>query len=175
MSNLFFISDTHWGHRSITSFEAEYRPFASLEEHDECLIDRWNSIITKRDTIWHLGDVFFGRPTAERVLPRLNGNKKLILGNHDRYPIEVYAKHFSKIFGVAKVHDCVLSHVPVHPNQKYRFRANIHGHLHSRFVTRTEPGRGDWRDPWYINVCVEHWNLMPVPWGELQKLVPIKE
>jgi calcineurin-like phosphoesterase family protein len=151
MNNVWFISDTHFGHKNILKYEAERRPFNSIEEHDEVLIQNWNSCVKKNDTIWHLGDVCFGANTLDRVIPRLNGVKRLVLGNHDCYPMDLYLKYFNKVFGVVYFKEFVLSHVPVHPNH-VRVRYNLHGHLHSKSV-------GDGR---YFNISVEHHNLKPI-------------
>ena len=51
----FFIADPHFGHKAV--IEYENRPFASVEEMDEALIDNWNNTVTKHDIVWLLGDV----------------------------------------------------------------------------------------------------------------------
>lgn len=152
MNRVFVISDTHFGHKRIIEFEATARPFRSIEEHDRELVARWNATVKPKDTVWHLGDVFFGQ-NGHLVLAQLNGVKKLVMGNHDYYPIEIYQQYFSKIFGAAKYRDAILTHIPVHPEQlDRRFRLNIHGHKHSRKVN----------DPRYVCVSAEHTGLAPV-------------
>lgn len=81
----FFTSDTHFGHSNIIKFEAENRPFTSTEEMDEVLIERWNAVVKPRDIVYHLGDAIMGdfRAGVEKM-KRLNGQKILIPGNHDR-------------------------------------------------------------------------------------------
>lgn len=150
---VFVISDTHFGHRKIIdpALEGRVRIFDSIEDHDNELIERWNAKVNKRDTVWHLGDVLFGQHSFG-ILGRLDGVKKLVLGNHDRYPIARYAEHFSKIVGSASLHGCIMTHIPIHPDNLARFGANVHGHLHSRKLS----------DPRYVNVCCEHTNLAPV-------------
>lgn len=151
MNNVWFISDTHFGHKNIIKYEAEKRPFNSIEEHDETLIENWNKCVKKNDTIWHLGDVAFGVHTLDKVMPRLNGNKRLVLGNHDCYAMETYLKYFNKIFGVVFFKEFILSHVPLHKNNT-RVMYNLHGHLHSKNID----------DPGYFNCSVEQHNLRPV-------------
>lgn len=151
MNRVFFIGDTHFGHRKIIQFEADARPFATIEEHDETLIARWNSVVRPKDTVWHLGDVLFGRHSFS-MLPRLNGYKRLVLGNHDRYAVGLYAEHFTSICGAAEYKGCILTHIPVHESQFHRYAANIHGHTHSKKLV----------DPRYICVSAEHHNLTPV-------------
>lgn len=51
--NIFFISDTHFGHSNILNFKREdgspLRDYSSIEEHDEYLIQRWNSTVKATD------------------------------------------------------------------------------------------------------------------------------
>ena len=158
MSTVFFISDTHFGHKKIIDFEWASRPFDSIEEHDEQLVQNWNEVVTKRDVVYHLGDVLFGKHSFVQ-LSRLNGTKKLVMGNHDRYPIADYAEHFTKIFGSMKFDDAVLTHIPVHTNQFHRFARNLHGHMHSKTID----------DPRYINCCCEQIALTPIPYEVLRE------
>ena len=150
-NRVFVISDTHFGHKKVIDFEGNARPFSTIQEHDDELVYRWNSVVRKKDTVWHLGDVLFGVEAFE-TLGRLNGVKKLVLGNHDHYPMEKYTEYFSQVLGSVKVQNCVMSHVPVHPSQFHRFIGNIHGHLHSNLLN----------DCRYYNVSAEQVNLTPV-------------
>ena len=158
MNKVYVISDTHFGHHKVIQFEPEHRPFATIEEHDRELVERWNATVRPRDTVWHLGDVYFGGRDAHEILGSLNGIKRLVLGNHDHYPIWIYQKYFGKIFGVAELRGCVLTHVPVHPYQlEKRYRANIHGHMHSKEMA----------DDRYFCVSVEQTGLKPILLDEL--------
>ncbi len=152
MNQVFVTADTHFGHKRIIEFEAAARPFATIEEHDRALVERWNAVVKPKDTVWHLGDVFFGKD-GHQVLASLHGVKKLVLGNHDHYPLAIYQQYFSKIFGAAEFSHCILTHVPVHPGQlQTRYRLNIHGHMHSKSMD----------DPRYVCVSAEHYGLAPV-------------
>ena len=98
MSEVFFIADTHFGHKNIINFEAikPFRPFTSIEEHDAELIRRWNSVVGPKDIVWHLGDFCFGERNLE-IAAQLNGDKRLVMGNHDMYATEKYLRHFTKV------------------------------------------------------------------------------
>jgi calcineurin-like phosphoesterase family protein len=160
---VYVISDTHFGHASMIKFEPEARGhYKDIEEHDLDLLARWNSVVRPKDTVWHLGDVYFGE--GWKVLPHLNGRKKLVLGNHDAGKEETLMRHFYKIFGIATFGDCILSHVPVHPYQlASRFKKNIHGHMHSKRVSKQDPASGFVGfDDRYVCVSVEHTDLKPV-------------
>jgi calcineurin-like phosphoesterase family protein len=122
------VADTHFGHKKVV----EFRPWPTVEEHDRELVERWNATVKKDDTVWHLGDVCLGGRDKLTVMASLNGRKKLVLGNHDSYPRDCYTPHFAKILGAAEWHDCILTHVPVHPCQlATRYRLNVHGHMHA--------------------------------------------
>jgi len=83
-----FWSDLHLGHR------CEYwetplwktRGFNSVEEHDQILIDRWNSSFSQFSTVFHLGDILFGKNGQERlyqILSKLYFRELYIMsGNH---------------------------------------------------------------------------------------------
>jgi calcineurin-like phosphoesterase family protein len=161
MSKVYVCSDTHFGHKNIIGFEAAHRPYVSILEHDRDMVARWNAVVTKRDTVWHLGDVFFGKD-GHLILAELSGYKKLVLGNHDHYPLAVYQQYFGKIHGAAEFDGCLLTHVPVHPNQMYRYRKNIHGHMHSKCVMKTHEAYDDERDERYVCVSMERIGLSPV-------------
>lgn len=79
---VFHTSDTHFGHKNIITYCD--RPFASVEEMDEGMVDRWNAVVRPEDSVYHYGDVAMGKiSTSILHVARLNGNKFLIPGNHD--------------------------------------------------------------------------------------------
>lgn len=167
MSQVFLISDTHFFHERVLQFEPTARPFATVEEMNETLVDNWNKTVSKRDTVWHLGDVCFGHVRNLQIIRRLNGHKNLILGNHDNYGIHAYGALFNKIEAVKKYDSYLLSHIPIHPDQFYRFKGNVHGHLHSNLV-KLKPS-WDQPDDRYVNVSCEHTGLAPISWEDVKK------
>lgn len=84
MTEVWFTSDWHFGHRNILTLGAG-RPFTTIEEHDEALIERHNALVAPEDTVWVLGDVALGG-IAESLFccSRMHGYKILVCGNHDR-------------------------------------------------------------------------------------------
>jgi calcineurin-like phosphoesterase family protein len=158
MSEKFFISDTHFGHRGIIQYESEKRPFQTLEEHDEALIANWNNTVKSDDKVYHVGDFCLNWRSLS-VAKRLNGRKILIMGNHDIFRTEEYLEvGFERVQGALQFENLILTHIPVHPQQlEHRFFANVHGHLHSKKLP-------DWR---YLNVSVEHINLTPITLEEV--------
>ena len=161
MSTTFVISDTHFFHKNILEFEKEHRPYSSLEEMNEALVDNWNKVVGHSDVVWHLGDVLFGREHFF-ILDRLHGRKNLVLGNHDHYGLANYLEKFRDVQASKKFDGYLLSHIPVHPCQFPRFNGNVHGHMHSKIVTLPN-GQPDTR---YTCVSVEHTNMTPISWED---------
>ena len=150
---VYIISDLHLGHKNM----AIYRGFGSVEEHDQHIIDSWNSVVNKGDTIWILGDLTMEKSSEYYKLGLLNGNKKVVLGNHDMCKTSHNEKMLQYVNAVSgavtdKKKGYVLTHIPIHPIELDRFKINIHGHLHEDII-------GDER---YINVCCEQLNYKPV-------------
>jgi len=81
----FFTSDLHFGHQNIIKYAD--RPFSSVDEMNETLIENWNSVVRPgvEDEVWVLGDFAMGKIADTLPLAkRLNGFKLLVPGNHDR-------------------------------------------------------------------------------------------
>lgn len=150
MSNVYVIGDLHIGHRAILRFSPPpLREGTTVDGHDRWIIEQWNSVVTKRDVTWVLGDVCFDASKAW-MLAGLNGMKRLVLGNHDQLPMAEYQKHFISIHGLAKYKGFWLSHAPI-AHQELRGCRNIHGHVHDSPI-RDHYGTLDNR---YINASVE--------------------
>lgn len=82
MGRLFVTSDLHFGHSK--SFMYEPRGFTSVEEHDEIIIQNWNSVVNKDDIVYCLGDIMLNDNIGGmEKLSRLNGIIRLVRGNHD--------------------------------------------------------------------------------------------
>jgi len=177
MSNLFIISDTHFWHRNILKFQPKERPFANIEEHDEVLVENWNVRVRPQDTVWHLGDVAMHIKGLD-ILRRLNGTKKLVMGNHDIYPIEAYQEHFVSVKACREWQGILFTHIPVHPTQLRRWKGNVHGHTHSGTVktpVKRDEGLAMDDDPRYFPASVEHTGLAPVPIEEIKNYFNLLE
>jgi calcineurin-like phosphoesterase family protein len=159
----FVTSDLHLGHSKILEFinpdGSPVRPFSSLEEMHEALIDRWNKMVNTKDRIYILGDVAIPR-SALKLLDQFNGSKVLVRGNHDIYRLQDYLPYFHDIRGAFFREGLIYTHIPVHPcNLSGRYAGNVHGHLHSHLVY-TDDGQVDRR---YFNSCLERNDFAPVP------------
>ncbi|MBR2067435.1 MAG: hypothetical protein IJ875_04150 [Solobacterium sp.] len=112
----FYIADTHFGHENVIRFD--HRPFATIEEHDEGLIQNWNSVVKDEDHVYILGDFCFrNKKPVKEYTSRLKGHLHLIRGNHDKKNPEYescfesthdYLSVPDEVFGVKK--EIVLCH-----------------------------------------------------------------
>ena len=87
--------------------------------------------------------------------------KILIKGNHDKFKPKFYLQHFKDIRGCHNLDNFLLTHIPVHPECKSKFKLNIHGHVHANSLT----------DTWYYNTCVEVNNYAPIPFEEIKQII----
>jgi calcineurin-like phosphoesterase family protein len=156
MSNIWFTSDLHLGHKKI--IEYCNRPFKSIEEMDEALIENWNARVENIDRIYVLGDFSFHNPERTRVIfNRLQGNKHLIIGNHDKP--KVYADlpwgWIKDVYMLSAGNDVTiwLSHYAYRRwPQSHKGTYHLYGHSHGDFEG-------------YFRSCdagVDAWNYAPV-------------
>lgn len=194
MSEVFFTSDLHLGHKRI----AEYRGYEDSDDHDTALMDTWNDTVGKNDTVWVLGDLAASSPTyALDVLTSLPGEKHLILGNHDaahpmhrnahtqlRKYLEVFASVASAATRKIDGQYVLLSHFPYERDRdeirypQWRLRDEglplLHGHTHGEeIVTRTEvwPVDGGPRVRTEIHVGLDAWDGNLVPLDHVARLL----
>lgn len=149
MSKVYVISDLHLSHLNM----ALHRGFSSIESHDNYIIEQWNGVINKRDTVWILGDITMEKSTPYPILSKLNGIKKIVLGNHDKPShSKELLKYANVVCGMTRYKNFILTHCPIHESQLIKVYGNIHGHLHENSLN----------DPRYINVSCEVVGYTPV-------------
>lgn len=157
----FVISDLHLGHANILKHSGALRGGTTGEEHDQWIIDQWNSVVTKQDLVFVLGDVAMNRD-ALKLVKKLKGTKHLAKGNHDIESLNHYQEYFGQIYGIHNYRRVFwMTHAPVHPGS-LRGLFNLHGHTHQNKVMLD-----DKPDPRYINVCVESSYGVPQDLDEL--------
>lgn len=169
--NVWIIADLHLGHTNM----ALHRGFNSVELHDDFIIHQWNSVVRKKDTVWILGDITMERSGDYQTLGKLNGIKKVVLGNHDlaKHTPELL-KWVNSVSGIVKYRGAWLTHCPVHPMElNYRVKYNIHGHIHEKQVLKEYQIFGKTifskPDPRYICVSCERVDYRPVLISSLLK------
>jgi calcineurin-like phosphoesterase family protein len=170
--NHWFTSDTHYGHANIIGYSN--RPYDSVIEMREDFITNWNAVVRPGDLVYHLGDFAFTKPEeAVKILNRLNGQKYLVWGNHDKRLRKekdfmekwVWCKDLTEIsIGDQKI---VLCHYPMLTwNKSHRGSWNLHGHCHGSLKPDPHSLR--------VDVGVDCFDYYPVHFEELQKIMSKK-
>ena len=130
---IFYISDTHFGHKNILKYDN--RPYFTVAEMDADLIKRWNNAVKSTDTVYHLGDFSWLKPVEEsEILQQLNGTKILIRGNHDYKPTAEWAEVLPFAEIVDNGRHVILSHFPIasYKNMTHGYY-HLYGHVHNSF------------------------------------------
>jgi calcineurin-like phosphoesterase family protein len=170
--NIWFTSDHHFGHTAIIS--ACDRPWRTVNEMEDGLVERWNSKVDRKDRVYVLGDFSFYKPSeTQRIVNRLNGQIHLVRGNHDSKPGPL-RKIFASVSELTsiKVPDpraprgrryIVLCHYPLATwNQRAYGSWMLHGHSHGGLShgTDTVSNRAD--------VGVDCWDMYPVSYDQIR-------
>lgn len=123
---------------------------------NEALITNYNELVCNTDEVWFLGDLAMLNAgnvhKLETVINRLNGQKHLVLGNHDEYrPFTYVNMGFHTVHTAVKVEEFWLVHDPA-PAGVYRDKQFLCGHVHQLFLRQGNA----------LNVGVDVWDFRPV-------------
>jgi len=89
---LWLTSDEHYNHRRILQYQG--RPFSSVEEMNDQLVFRHNSVVKDGDVVIHIGDFSFGKgDDFGKIAQRLTGTHFFMDGSHDRSMREFFTEN----------------------------------------------------------------------------------
>ena len=157
-----------FGHSNIIKYCA--RPYTSVANMDEGLISNWNARVRDDDIVYLLGDIFFCQAKeAKQIMARLNGKKRLLLGNHDKMIRGDMAlqRMFDKIYPDLHAETIdgthvVMCHYPLLSwDRAFRGSFMLHGHCHNSIPF----------DPNYrrLDVGVDAQGYAPISWSEIKR------
>lgn len=175
--NLYFTADSHFNHANIIKFCN--RPFNSVEQMNETLIDNWNQVVGKDDIVFHLGDFCLGGAAEwTKLLDRLNGKIYLILGNHDLKNIrQGFIQRFEHValqmFITVDKQKMYLSHYPFLCFEGgYKDIWQLFGHVHTRKNnTGIDAERLQYLYPTQYDVGADNNNFKPVSFEEVKAII----
>lgn len=162
----FLTADCHFDHANIIKYCN--RPFRDVDHMNRELVRRWNERVKDEDIIFHVGD--FGFDKGYRWYPKLNGQKYMLKGNHDKNN-GVHALVYSLQFKFDNKR-CHMVHNPVmadvgsginfvgHVHDQWKFQ-KYEGDMYAATGLMLNPGPS-----YFINVGVDVWNYYPVEIGE---------
>lgn len=168
---IYFTADQHFGHYNILRYES--RPFADVREMNEAIINRWNKIVHKNDTIYILGDLTFSKKESDvaAIMERLKGKKILVKGNHDYFANKEWAgKYFEQVADYIEINrngvKICLMHYPMATwNKKHYGSIHLHGHIHSNKLPFKIGGR-------ILNVGVDLFDYEPI---SIERVIELTE
>lgn len=166
---VFFTADTHFGDSNIIRYEN--RPFSCTEEMDRAIIKNWNDKVSAEDKVFLAGDFSaYGFEKSREICRQLNGEKFLVMGNHDTENEQYYYKcGFSGVSRYPIIYEnfWIISHDPLYINKNMPY-ANIFGHVHA------SPIYADFSEQSFC-VSVERINYTPVEFDEIKKCIQGKQ
>lgn len=178
-SNIFFTSDTHFGHSRIIDFCN--RPFNDVEEMNQKLIKNWNAKIPKDGIVFHLGDFFFGGSAVfYEIISQLNGRIYLCTGNHDRHNFrpayndffeDISYKYYIKVEGqkILMLHEPLLCYSHCYGDYN-KLDWQLFGHVHSGpLSTGADDARLKYLLKGQYDVGVDNNNFTPISFYELKE------
>ena len=162
MAKIFFAADTHFFCENALKYR--YRPFESVDEMNKTIVELWNKTVGEDDIVYHLGDFSVTNEGIEEFAPQLNGEKFLIIGNHDYNKDKVLLRKYFTIcnnpfvlefdkdlcVNEADENELWLAHYPL---QRHESLYSCVGHIHSLYQIAKN----------MVNVGVDAWSFRPVP------------
>lgn len=163
--NIWIWSDIHFGHNNIIKYAN--RPFTNWSVMNEKLIENHNSVVGPNDLVIWVGDVaFMSDHKTNELLARLNGERILIIGNHDLDKGQVKNLDFKEKHLIFTMETPTMSLVFTH----YPFDLcpddwiNVHGHIHEKHTDNLRQ----------INVSVEVIDYTPIHLDRLLEIAKIR-
>lgn len=165
---IFFTSDWHFNHDR--GFIYEPRGFSNVQEMNEAIIERHNSIVSPKDDVYVLGDLCLGTDLEanQKLLSRLNGQLHITWGNHDtpnRKKMYTELPNFVEATWVLPLrydgYSFYLNHYPtvtgnLNESHLRQMVLNLYGHTHQN--TNFYEDR-----PYMYHVGVDSHDCYPVP------------
>lgn len=141
---IYFTSDLHLNHKNIISiYERESRPFNTVEEMNQTIIDNINEVVKASDTLFILGDIFMGpKEKAYGWLEQIKcRDVTVVLGNHD---LNKWKKEYYFSLGWHVADSAIVErnsfrffcyHYPIEETGQQLYTKQdiyLYGHLHSK-------------------------------------------
>lgn len=137
---IYIIGDLHFNEPGITKVDGAKYTFDCEDRRNAYIINKWNSIADRNDTVFINGDI--GVNLVD-IIPRLNGIKNLIIGNHDIINPRGYMEiGFNNVYDHPIVLDdfYIISHEPMYVSEQSPY-ANIFAHVHNNPTYKTLSSR----------------------------------
>jgi calcineurin-like phosphoesterase family protein len=154
----FFTADQHFDHKNI--IEYCNRPFSSVDEMNNTIINNHNSVVGFNDEVYHLGDFTFIK-NHNKFLSRLNGKHFFIRGNHDHKNLDGNYEWVKEVhlFKSKRVKIYLSHYAGLTWPESHKGAFHLFGHSHGKV-------KGVGRS---MDVGVDVNNFTPVSFDEIKK------
>lgn len=183
--SIWFTSDNHFFHKNIIKYEN--RPFSTVHEMNQTMIDNWNKVVKPGDIVYHLGDfAMCSKNWQRRLFEQLNGEKFLIKGNHDGSATRMREVGFLEVYDrlILTIADqkVLLCHYPYLTGENLDFLKERGEKYKKKFIASRPDNEGLWlihghcHGKWkckdrMINVAVENWNYSPIHVSTIEEII----
>lgn len=164
--NIWLTSDLHFCHDR--AFVYEPRGFSNIEDMNQAIVERWNTIVQPEDTVYVLGDIMLNdNKEGIRLLKSLNGRIHIVLGNHDTATREALYRECENVESVEiaarlkyRGYHFFMTHYPcltgnLEKESLKQCTLNLYGHTHQQ--------TNFFQDlPYVYHVGVDSHNCIPV-------------
>jgi calcineurin-like phosphoesterase family protein len=165
---VFVTSNQQFGRPS--AIKAYKRPFHSVDEMNNALIEAWNSVVSPEDIVYVLGNFAWDPEIAEKTINALNGDIVVISGEFDKATAEI-----SELLSLTSI-DYLYNSIEEHPEAnivmsywplldwpgKARGSYSIIGHPNKKYKTNHKTR--------IINCSCDNWEFKPI---EATKLIDL--
>lgn len=187
--NIFFCSDLHLGHHNVIQYDS--RPFVDVDEMNNELVKRWNSVVEPDDIVFYLGDLSMGKSDVRSLVHELKGKIHFVLGNHDKmkdivklgrfesihpYGCEILVKDDDVLKSGKKGREgfqhIVLSHYPILSwNKAHHGTFHLHGHCHGSMMINMP----EYYNRKVIDVGVSCIDYTPISYTQVKEVMSKKQ
>lgn len=119
--NIFFVSDIHYNHHKLCSSYKDrfqrHRRYATVDEMNKDIVEKWNKYITKNDTVIFMGDWIMDTrhdallDTFKYLYETLNFERLyMIQGNHDHKLFKKILPVINNFENIFLIPDCIRLH-----------------------------------------------------------------
>lgn len=164
---IWFTSDTHFGHKNINKYSS--RPFSTVEEMDEALLENINARVRHDDTLYHLGDFAFGNGHLYRDAIKCR-NIVLVYGNHDKeIRRDIRLRNRFKV-ATDYLEDTIRNQFMVLCHYSFRvWNRSHHGSWH--LYGHSHGSLPDDPNSLSFDVGVDCWNYRPLHFDEVREII----
>lgn len=175
---LWFYSDPHLDHESLVRGSVSHpvparKGWDTAEQMAEQFVEAHNALVKPSDHSYCLGDFTMGKEAILKWAKRLNGHRRIILGNHDVHAMKLYQEAFGKVCAMREFAGMLFTHIPIAPWSLGRWRANVHGHCHEKKPLFYQTGNPDImgfsKPVQYVNISLENIHYRPVSLEQIEE------